>query len=113
MIIPQRGHCQWGCFTAAISDRRGLDLLVAREVSVRTVFSVGPQLQPGGLSQDIQRGDRQWRRAPPGDCSPERTIPVGAAAGSNALVQVGDEAQDRFLVAEAAEPLLAKLREAA
>jgi hypothetical protein len=36
----------------------GLDLLGAREVWVRTVVSVGPRLHSGGLSQDIQRGDR-------------------------------------------------------
>jgi hypothetical protein len=32
ITVSQRGHCQWGCVTAAISDRRGLDLLGAREV---------------------------------------------------------------------------------
>jgi hypothetical protein len=48
--------CQRGCFT--ISDRRGLDLLATREVWDRTVVSVGPRFHPGGLSQDIQRGDR-------------------------------------------------------
>lgn len=58
MTVPQRGHGEWGCVTLAISDRRGLDLLVALEVWDRTVLSVGPRPQPGGLSQDIQRGDR-------------------------------------------------------
>jgi hypothetical protein len=47
-----------GMLTVAISDRRGLDLLVSREVGDRTVVSVGQRFQPGGFAQDVQRGRR-------------------------------------------------------